>query len=244
MKCNKCKRDNPPDSEFCQYCGSKLVKSVGKHSGEIDPDDFIIKSSETEAPKITSKVVRMLMVAIIIILASLNIFQYVNYRITISRLLAKKNEVLAQNENILKQKDDEIRQRDEQIKNDIAKIASLTNDVFAYRNKANTYDEIVNAFDPQESYGYASRNFQMSDGVIILDKGGSRKRITLTAAFDGVTVQMDQNGSAADIRWNESKWSGSTTTLDVVSGLFAGVTLATFSNDLNNQEFQIMIIVV
>ena len=84
----------------------------------------------------------------------------------------------------------------------------------------------------------------MSDGVIILDKGGSRKRITLTAAFDGVTVQMDQNGSAADIRWNESKWSGSTTTLDVVSGLFAGVTLATFSNDLNNQEFQIMIIVV
>ena len=97
MKCNKCKRDNPPDSEFCQYCGSKLVKSVGKHSGEIDPDDFIIKSSETEAPKITSKVVRMLMVAIIIILASLNIFQYVNYRITISRLLAKKNEVLAKN---------------------------------------------------------------------------------------------------------------------------------------------------
>lgn len=92
MKCNKCKRDNPPDSEFCQYCGSKLVKSVGKH--RIDPDDFIIKSSETEAPKITSKEVRMLMVAIIIILASLNIFQYVNYRITISRLLAKKTRCL------------------------------------------------------------------------------------------------------------------------------------------------------
>lgn len=25
MLCNKCKSDNPPDSEFCQYCGEKVI---------------------------------------------------------------------------------------------------------------------------------------------------------------------------------------------------------------------------
>lgn len=41
MICNKCTNKLPDDSEFCQYCGNKIVKQV------IIPDEVIKQETES-----------------------------------------------------------------------------------------------------------------------------------------------------------------------------------------------------
>ena len=110
------------------------------------------------------------------------------------------------------------------------------------------FEEIAD-FARQSNCGYASELFHVNQGIVILDPDDTRKTITLTAAFDeGVEISVDIYGYGADLNFSEDSWSGDTTTLyvdrdadDMEEGE-VGITTVTFTNDLNSQTFDILII--
>lgn len=110
------------------------------------------------------------------------------------------------------------------------------------------FEEIAD-FARQSNCGYASEDFHVNQGIIILDPDETRKTITLTTAFDdGVTVTTESYGYGADVNFAEDSWSGDTTTLyvdreayDMEEGEVA-ITTVTFTNNLNSQTFEILII--
>lgn len=110
------------------------------------------------------------------------------------------------------------------------------------------FEEIAD-FARQSNCGYASELFHVNQGIIILDPDDTRKTITLTAAFDdAVEISVDIYGYGADLNFSEDSWSGDTTTLyvdrdadDMEEGE-VGITTVTFTNDLNSQTFDILII--
>lgn len=98
------------------------------------------------------------------------------------------------------------------------------------------------------TYGYASNNFRVDEGIVVLDKNDPCKFITLTANFGAdVTISTDRAGSGADISFTEDKWYGSTTSLRVErktneSCARTLVTKVTFSNSVNKQTFCVLVV--
>ncbi len=98
------------------------------------------------------------------------------------------------------------------------------------------------------TYGYASNNFRVDEGIVVLDKNDPCKFITLTANFGAdVTISTDRAGSGADISFTEDEWYGSTTSLRVErktneSCARTLVTKVTFSNSVNKQTFCVLVV--
>lgn len=98
------------------------------------------------------------------------------------------------------------------------------------------------------TYGYASNNFGVNEGIVVLDRNESYKYITLTANFGtAATISTDRIGSGADISFTEDEWYGSTTRLRVErktneSCARTLVTKVTFSNSVNKQTFCVLVV--
>ncbi len=128
-----------------------------------------------------------------------------------------------------------------------------------YDELKDEYDELEGLYDSADSssvdlgdicyyarynnIGYASDAFHTDKAVIVLSEDDYDETLTLTLAVDtAVTVSYNLEGSSADVSFDEDTWEGDTTTL-TISPLEKGVTLLTFSNDLNSETVSVIIIV-
>ena len=107
--------------------------------------------------------------------------------------------------------------------------------------KANLYDFICMELSSGD-YGYAANNFNASESVIVLRKNEAGRKFTLTANWtSGGTVQYYRSGTSADISFDSNSWQTSTTM--TVLPLTEGITKFTFRNNIDANEFKVMIIV-
>ena len=251
MKCNNCGMDNPTDSEFCQYCGKKIETTKSEAQKAIDPESFFL--NDAPKSKYRSKSVTICaIIALIVVLAGLNVYQYINGQGRASNsanlitALEQKNGEITSLEESVEKKEKEIQAKENRIDELNEKISELEKNMSDSEEKVEFYDDLWFTFSDQESYGYASNNFRVNDGIVVLKRGGNKKTITLTANFsDYVEIDSDINGISADLEWNEDEWSGSTTTLSIIpSRIINGVTTITFSNSINNKSFKVLVIVL
>ena len=128
-----------------------------------------------------------------------------------------------------------------------------------YDDLQDEYDDLEDLYDSADSasadladicyyarynnIGYASDAFHADKAVIVLSEDDYDETLTLTLAVDtAVTVSYNLEGDSADVSFDEDTWEGDTTTL-TVSPLEKGVTLLSFSNDVNSETFSVIIIV-
>lgn len=103
------------------------------------------------------------------------------------------------------------------------------------------YNEVIR-YAQNEDFGYAASNFQVSTGVIIVDKDDDDYKFTLTANWTyGGTISVDYSSPAAWIEFDQSEWSTSTT-MTVIPN-YEGVCVVTFSNYVDSKTFSVLIIV-
>ena len=251
MKCQKCGRENPADSEFCQYCGSQIQGSEVKPSKVLDPENYFT----SESPQKRKSTTPMSLIAALIVaavLAVLNVVQYTNAQGKIADVgnlttsLEQKTAEVAELTAAVEGKDKTIEEKEAEIASLSSKISGLEKETTENKEKVDFYDDLWSTYNSGENYGYATNNFKVSDGVVVLMKGGKKKTITLTANFSGyVQVESETKGVSADVKWNQESWSGSTTTLDIISSKNrSGTTTITFTNDQNNKSFKVLVIVL
>ena len=130
-----------------------------------------------------------------------------------------------------------------------SQLADAQNKLWAYENSTATndalrdnYNKIVKALS-EGTPGRASDKFKVDKGTIVLKKSASPVTVTLTADFGAyVSITTDRTGSAAEMTFNQSSWSGTTTTLKVTPKS-AGVTTVKFTNNIDSQTFTVLIVV-
>ena len=119
-------------------------------------------------------------------------------------------------------------------------LRTQDNTITSLRSKAKTYDLISSALK-SGNIGYASSNFNCSQSIILVKRGDSKK-ITLTANWrNGGTVELNYSSNAASVDFDQNSWAYSTTLS--IKGNSAGVSVVTFSNNVDSKEFKIIIIV-
>lgn len=265
MKCSICGNELPNDSEYCQYCGKKLiagrlnVSEPLRDKANISADDkvsrMIVKPIQLCDEERSAKIpfdkgsesnmqgenglesyrkncsscgkrrfqlnrIVVLTIAICVILVSLiglNVFQYFRY-----------NHMHSLNEAKISEADKQI----ETLKNDLSKTEV----------KADYYDNICD-FLRFGNIGYASDNFRASESIILLDRCDSAKKIVLTAYWYGNGNVSLSNSSplTATIDFDNNSWTRTTTM--TIKPYLEGISIISFSNDVDARTFKIMIIV-
>ncbi len=103
------------------------------------------------------------------------------------------------------------------------------------------YNQVI-SFLKSDDAGYASTNFNASESLIITRKysGGS---FELTApGYSPENIQVSQSDpSIADIHFEDESWYKTTNIIFYPTK--AGIDIITFSNNLNEESFRVMIIV-
>lgn len=192
MRCTKCNHPIPDDSEFCQYCGAKI-----EHIPTPAP------------PPKRKKTLVIVLSSLCILLAAVNIGQYVSYRNSSNNLETE--------------------------------IADLEAKITDLKKISNNYNLIISK-SRGKKFGYASNNFMADTGVIIVRKTSRYYKFTLTADWSGGgTVNIRYSSSAAYISFDNDEWTNSTTAS--VIPRHEGVCVATFSNDVDENTFSVLIIV-
>ncbi len=114
--------------------------------------------------------------------------------------------------------------------------------ISSYEKEANGYYTIWRAAK-SGNVGRASSQFYVDNGIVVVSKNDKNQKITLTTAFSAAsTIDVSYSGSSAELSFDNDNWYDSTT-MTVVPHR-KGVTVATFSNDINSKTFKVIIIVV
>ncbi len=216
-------------------------------------DTDVCKTKKLKNCRAKQIIVSVVVAICIITLATLNVLQYKRHQEEEKQLAELKESyseiyknysdqetiILTQKETIEKQssklseKDKEIAQKDQKLKTQKNQISSL-------EKKADYYTTISSALK-YGNIGYAASNFNCSQSIVLVKKGETQK-ITLTANWNnGGSVTISRSTSAASIDFDQNSWTYSTTLS--IKGNSVGISVVTFSNNVNSQQFKIIVIV-
>lgn len=270
MICPNCGLQLPDDSEFCQYCGSKISVPAEQVTPvvEIDtPEQNTIPkslpivtvsespnvhengnneplnatSSEKKAPK--KWIVSVICLSVLLLaLAGLNVYQYLSAQRNEAKA-AELSAAISELDSKIKRLNSTISEKDIQIKNKNSDITTLNKKVSSLTDDADKYEAIVDAVK-YGNLGYAASNFQSSECVIVVGQNEKNRKFTLTANWSNggtVSVDYDTYSPAAYVNFDQDSWT--TSTKITIQPKHSGVTVVTFSNNVNRQTFDVIIIV-
>lgn len=268
MICDNCRMHLPNDSVYCQYCGEKTLqedsqKCIHEKCNNLNCNpqnttEVIDQSSKKLQEKthrnnrkplsntrwLTKRWIPYVICCsiIMLVLAGINVYQYLLHQ----KCIAKENEnvaIIAELKNQNTTLNDEITQKDDRLSSDKSEIIKLKNEISSLEDTAELYREIVNVVK-YRNLGYAAENFNTYESIVVVNKHEQNKKITLTAYWTNggtVSVNYDTYYPATSVSFDQHNWT--TSTKMTVQPNYSGITVVTFSNDVNNQTFDVIIIV-
>ena len=245
MKCKKCGYEFPDDSEFCPYCGQRVVKGEGmtdhtvnapipQHPLTTVTSTAVVPYEAANSAQTMDMAPKMPIKSPSKARAFLHVIPWMltGAATLCAIILVLKLTELQTNFNTLSSENDSLN----------SQITTLQNQVTDYKPGADNFKTICD-FMACDDAGYASSRFKASQSVFVLKKSAERKSFTLTTNYNrSVTIDLRTSGYSADIEFSKSRWYGSTVTMYVIPRS-TGTTVATFSNSVNSQTFRILIIV-
>lgn len=253
--CPKCNHALPKDSEFCQFCGSRIstkpvapqatipAAPIAKPSPKVVTTDSRPHQSvpEKTTPQKKNqkkwKIASIILIVLVVISLAANVAQFFYRDYSTADIQAQLD---AANKTIA-EKDASITSYKNTISSQTTTINRQKTEISNLKTKSGYFDDIVSGMRYGNA-GYAASNFFSNDSVIVVSKSNSSYKFTLTANWsNGGTVEVDYSSSCAYVSFDKDEWY--TSTKMTVHPRSKGVTVATFSNSVNSQTFKVLIIV-
>ena len=213
--CHICGKTNPDDSEFCQFCGVKIVAIAHTTPPNID----VVNKHETKNGN-SDKTSNIFNKAVIIICFALSFI----LAFCLIEMNSLKTEISSLNSTVKSYKQ---------------KYADAYQESTDYKNK---YTKITNFLKSYDA-GYASSNYYASDNIVVLNKYGSTKNVTITCKYYNTTVYCHNPDNSVVLTSWSMNWNGYNTSISFLP-LREGTSILEFTNSKNDESFRIMVIVV
>ena len=233
----------------------KGAAQIVSHIVSSTTSDNILKKAQKKSLLRVTLII--LAVVSIVLLSALNVYQFVTHkkdqdriskaleRISVAEqsnkdLTGKLTEQGDSNAAKIEELDSAIASKNATIEDQKKTIRSQEKTISSLETKAADYSAICDALK-SGNIGYAADNFNCSQSIILVKKGETKK-ITLTANWtNGGTVSYSYSSFAAEVEFDQDSWT--TSTKLSIAGIYSGINVVTFENDVNTQTFKIIIIV-
>lgn len=216
MKCLNCNHTLPDDSDFCQYCGTKLNSISSNNTQET------LSTADTNQ----AKAKRAKYIGVISLLALL---LFVSLALNLSQINANAATV------------ETIAMHEEKISNLERLISEQRTLINSIQKKADYYDTLCEELKTG-NIGFVSKNFQASEHIIVVRTNERDRKFKLTANWSGGgTVSYECSSSAATVSFDKDSWSVSTPI--TIHPVREGVCVITFSSSETEETFKVLIVV-
>lgn len=197
------------------------------------------KTAQATSAKANTTLKILLWVIYILAVACICVSVYLNIMLR-QQVDSMKAEISELNSTISSQKDT-IADQKKTISSQKNTISSQKTTISTLTKKAGYYDDICDELDSGD-IGFAANNFKSDQSILIVRKNEKNRKFTLTANWsNGGTVSVDYSSYAAYVEFDSDSWYTSTTMTVVPRSV--GVTVVTFTNNVNSDRFKILIIV-
>lgn len=149
----------------------------------------------------------------------------------------------------INEKDNKLTKQLEEIENQKIKISELEELEYEYeyyKGIADDYDRLCQTIVNNENLGYATNNFHSNESVIVIHENEFNRKFSLTANWNsGGNVSVGYYPiilPSATVSFDNDSWF--TSTEMTINPKHTGVTKVTFSNDVDSNTFDIVIIVI
>ena len=213
MICKNCGRELLEGEVFCGECGTKVEAFVPVET--FTPVEQVSYVPYVQKTKNKTPVGWIIALAVLcVVIAVVGVFGYRTW-------------------NDLQEKEALVEEQETLIEEQEAKIEQM-------QGKCDNYDIICSLNNA--NIGYISNEFRVTKGTVVLSKDDMGKQITLTTDWwDGATISTSYEGTSAELDFDNNSWYEKTTMTIVPH--HEGVTIVTFSNDLNSESFKVLLIV-
>lgn len=272
MYCIKCGAHIPDDSKFCTVCGFNLreaeAKTVPEPSPKVPPVVPVQQqapASQNTAPQYysappsyeqasvpekkggmgkTAVVFLVLFVAALfgclaLLLNSTSLqAQNDEYK---EKIGAYENEISAYRGQV-----EALERTKEAYKNEVSSLEKELEEITAERNELyDTVDIAEQVFElmaSNDSWGYATENFHANKGIVFLDRFAGTQSIEIFATYYTTFHLEVSNTNVLDANWSDKEWTEKGTEV-FMAPVDTGYCILTFTNDLYDTSFEVLVIV-
>lgn len=193
-----------------------------------------LSSGEANAPsrRRTTSWLVFIICAVILGISAFFTVRWVNH--LNSQTITYQNEILELNAKIVRL-DEELKEKDSIIQDRNSTITELTYNARMYG--------VVQDFLTVKKSSNESFRFRLSSDIVLMSMKDTKREVALTTNFGGGgKIGVQTSNAVARVDFTEDSWYGTTTTL-LVKPQSVGTCVVTISNDLNQMEFRMLVIV-
>lgn len=239
MICPNCKISVPDGASSCSRCGYVFpeendVSPVSEIFSEVPSEPLPPVKNKKNIPAI------VLGICLFLSLSALGWLGYEYYELynenvsnlgTISsnkaRIGSLERDVSAKNQEI-----SDLRSLDEENTKTIAELTKTSD----------YHKDLLKILGSETSWGYATENFHVDKGVMVLKRFGGMHELKLYSTYYTTFSFEVSDTSVFVARWSDDEWINKDTTV-FITPVSAGFATLTFTNDLYDTSFKVLVIV-
>lgn len=258
MYCSKCGKKLPDDSLFCTGCGCRLTEN------NAPPEPIAIPAPEVPAyqpvpvpqyapfqqmPAPEKKKAPALLIIGLVLAIVACIFAFV-YALA---LQSKNNEyisIIEDNQVKIGQLEREKSAAESELSDVKEELALINEEQLALLSENEEYSEMLSLFyelleyiGSVENLGYSTENFHANRGIMVIDRMAGKQELKIFSTYYTNFVLDVDDESVVTAKWTDAEWTEKETQI-YVTPVDYGITTITISNELYNNAFEVIVIVM
>ena len=227
LNCPKCNFPFPDEADFCPQCGFVPKKKASSEASEIS------------LPK------KNIPAIIFGILFAISFALLVYFIVQYSALSEENNENLdlIHNGKIhIYSLEQDISSKAEEISGLETELESAESERDILLEKQEYSEELLEVLASEKSWGYATENFHVDKGVMVLDRFGGMQELKLYSTYYTTFTFELSDSEVCIAEWSDEEWINKDTTV-FITPVASGYATLTFRNDHYESSFKVLIIV-
>lgn len=233
MLCKKCNSQNPENNRFCTKCGFPLSEPV------FTQYNYVPQASAKQRSKYFKLTFVFMGIAIAM---SVFLAGALLRSVSLQRKNSEYLEIISDQYERIGLLERDVSARDNEISDLESQLYASIIERSALSEKQEYSEELLAVIASEKSWGYASENFHADKGIMVIDRFGGIQELKFFSTYYTTFSLENSNPNVVIAKWSDDEWVTKETSINITP-VSSGYATLTFTNELYDNSFKVLIIV-
>ena len=263
MICPNCGKNLPEDSIFCTACGCSLAQfektepkaeALAQQYYQNPPEQAPVPQYyaypnppvSPKREKKASQIVPWVLLGVALLACVLSFI----YALTLQGKNSEYRDIINDNEIRLAQLEREADAKNAEIKDLEEELAIVNEELDAvieagveYADAAVFLMDLLDYIGSEDSWGYCTENFHADKGIMVIDRMGGKQELRIFSTYYATFTFEVSDDSIIEAKWSDKEWTEKETQIYITPKDY-GISTVTLTNDLYDNSFSVLVIVI